>query len=153
PFVRTEQRQACVNFQPLRQPLFGELHLHTQYSTDAATLDTRNTPRDAYLFAKGVKVGLPPFINSLAGTEPPPPPPVAPPVSSHPYCFPGEKCQYMATRTIQLPAGRALDFAAITDHSEFFGEGNICFYEENVPCGRCSAGQICLSVENRCVPI
>ena len=47
PFVRTEQRDACVNYQPLRQPFFGELHLHTQYSTVAATLDTRNTPRDA----------------------------------------------------------------------------------------------------------
>jgi hypothetical protein len=155
-FVRTENREACVNNQPLRQPFFGELHLHTQYSTDAATLDTRNTPRDAYLFAKGLKVGVPPFINTLTGTETPPPPPaVSPPVSSHPYCFPGEKCERMATRTIQLPPGRALDFAAITDHSEFFGEGNICFYEENVPCppGICSAGQVCSSVEGRCVPI
>ncbi len=155
-FVRTENREACVNNQPLRQPFFGELHLHTQYSTDAATLDTRNTPRDAYLFAKGLKVGVPPFINTLTGTETPRRRRrSSPPVSSHPYCFPGEKCERMATRTIQLPPGRALDFAAITDHSEFFGEGNICFYEENVPCppGICSAGQVCSSVEGRCVPI
>jgi len=156
PFERTEQRDACVNFQPLRQPFFGELHLHTQYSTDAATLDTRNTPRDAYLFAKGYKLGLPPFINSLTHTQsPPPPPPVPPPVSSHPYCFPGEQCQFMATRTIQLPPGRALDFAAITDHAEFFGEGNICFYEEKFPCtdsSACGPGQVCSSLEGRCVP-
>ena len=155
-FVRTENREVCVNSQPLRQPFFGELHLHTQYSTDAATLDTRNTPRDAYLYAKGLKVGVPPFINSLTGTEPPTPPPaVAPAVSSHPYCFPGEKCEFMATRTIQLPPGRALDFAAITDHSEFFGEGNICFYEEKVPCppGVCSSGQVCSPNEGRCVPV
>jgi hypothetical protein len=155
PFTRTEQREACLNYQPLRQPFFGELHLHTQYSTDAATLDTRNTPRDAYLFAKGAKVGLPPFINSLAGSEPPPSPPSPPPVSSHPYCFPGEQCQFMATRTIQLPPGRALDFAAITDHSEFFGEGNICFYEEKVACppNSCGPGQVCSPLEGRCVPV
>src|SRR5205085_4323886 len=85
-FERTEQREACMSFQPLRQPFFGELHLHTQYSTDAATLDTRNTPRDAYLFAKGHKVGLPPFINTLTGAGAPPPLLTSPPpVSSHPY--------------------------------------------------------------------
>jgi hypothetical protein len=165
PFERTEQREACVNFQPLRQPFFGELHLHTQYSTDAATLDTRNTPRDAYLFAKGYRVGLPPFINTLTSPGPPPLTPPAPPVSSHPYCFPGQKCEFMATRTIQLPPGRALDFAAVTDHAELFGEGNICFYEETVPCtqdSQCGAGFQCLlggplgavlgATQGKCVP-
>jgi hypothetical protein len=41
PFERTEKREACANYQPTRQPFFGELHLHTQYSMDAANLDTR----------------------------------------------------------------------------------------------------------------
>jgi len=55
--------------------------------------------RDAYLYAKGLNVGLPPFINPLTGTEPPTrPPAVAPAVSNHPYCFPGEKCQFIARR-------------------------------------------------------
>jgi Protein of unknown function (DUF3604) len=60
PFERTGPGEQCANFEALRQPFFGELHLHTQYSMDAANLDTRNTPRDAYRFAKGEKVGIPP---------------------------------------------------------------------------------------------
>ncbi len=154
PFKRTEQRQRCSNYSRLRQPFFGELHLHTQYSVDAATLDTRNTPADAYRFAKGEKVGLPPFINTLNGTTTPPPTSPAGAVSRHPYCLAGERCQYTATRTIQLPPGRALDFAAITDHAEQLGETNICFWEEKVACSDavpCStAGQQCF--QGRCVP-
>jgi len=39
------------------------------------------------------------MLNPLTGTEPPmAPPAVAPAVSNHPYCFPGEKCQFMARR-------------------------------------------------------
>ena len=160
PFERTEHREACVNYQPLRRPFFGELHLHTQYSMDAATLDTRNTPRDAYNFARGKKVGLPPFINTLTGPGPSPLLPPPPRVSSHPYCLPGEKCPFMATRTIQLPPGRALDFAAVTDHAELFGESNICFYEEMVQCtqdSECGDGFRCFGAQaqdkGRCVPL
>ena len=162
PFTRTEQRAACTNNNPLRQPFFGELHLHTQYSADAATLETRNTPRDAYLFAKGQKVGLPPFVDTRTSDTPPPTPSTAPTVSSHPYCLPGERCQYTATRTIQLPPGRQLDFAAITDHVEQLGETNICFWEEAFPCQgnrQCPWGQFCLGVgpvigqdKGKCVP-
>src|SRR5262249_50050563 len=132
PFKVTEQRQRCTNYQPLRQAFFGELHLHTEYSADAATLDTRNTPRDAYRFARGGVVGLPPFVDTRnasqiqaqanAGGQ-------SSEVSQHPYCLPPDQCQFTATRQVQLPEGRQLDFAAITDHSEFFGETNICFYE------------------------
>lgn len=152
PFQITEQRPRCSNYSRLRQPFFGELHLHTQYSVDAATLDTRNTPADAYRFAKGEKVGLPPFINTLTGDPAPTTP--AGPVSRHPYCLPGERCQFTATRTIQLPDGRALDFAAITDHSEQLGETNICLWEENTPCSDTVActtpGQQCY--QGQCVP-
>ncbi|MEI6412707.1 MAG: DUF3604 domain-containing protein [Pseudomonadota bacterium] len=148
----------CKNYQATKQPLFGELHLHTQYSLDAATLDTRNTPFDAYRFAKGEKVGLPPFIDTLNdpntdGTLPP----VAG-VAQHPYCLPPHRCEFMATRTIQFPQGRALDFAAVTDHAEFLGEGNICFFEGGKACQAdtdCPAGsgQVCALLDgNRCVP-
>jgi hypothetical protein len=161
PFTRTEQRASCANYQPLRQPFFGELHLHTQYSADAATLDTRNTPRDAYRFARGEKVGLPPFVDTRTGDEPDTAPNGTGDVSSHPYCLPPERCQYTATRTIQLPQGRALDFAAITDHAEWLGETNICFWEEKVVCSQdndCRQGQICFgadlqaSGQGLCVP-
>ena len=36
-----------------RQVFFGEQHLHTQNSPDAYSMGTRNTPDDAYNFAKG----------------------------------------------------------------------------------------------------
>ena len=60
PFERTESRAACAHYDPLRQPFFGETHLHTAYSFDAATLDTRNTPADAYRYAKGGSLIIPP---------------------------------------------------------------------------------------------
>ena len=47
--------------------------------------------------------------------------------------MPPEHCQFTAMRTMQLPEGRELDFVAVTDHSEFLGETNICFFEGS-PC-------------------
>jgi hypothetical protein len=46
----------CTNRNPLKNPYFGDLHAHTSYSFDAFTFDTRNTPFDAYAFAKGKTV-------------------------------------------------------------------------------------------------
>jgi hypothetical protein len=154
PFERTEQREPCRNFVPTRQPLFGELHLHTQYSADAATLDTRNTPRDAYRFAKGDLVGLPPFVDTRTNLTPDPTLDQPWVVSPHPYCLPPARCEHTATRTVQLPPGRALDFAAITDHAETIGEDNICFFEGNLACDEdddCPEGQTCI-LSGRCVP-
>jgi len=133
PFERTEVREPCANFVATKQPFFGETHLHTSYSFDAVTIDTRNTPVDAYRYAKGERVGLPPWADTRTGSETPPPD--APTlVTEHPYCLPGEHCQFMATRTVQFPEGRALDFAAITDHSEQLGEANICTFEATQTC-------------------
>ena len=57
----TEKREECRQHEPLRQPFFGDTHVHTVYSFDANGQDTRNTPRDAYRFAKGERVGLQPY--------------------------------------------------------------------------------------------
>ena len=133
PFERTETREPCANFVATKQPFFGETHLHTAYSFDAVSIDTRNTGRDAYRYAKGEAVGLPPWADTrLRDTPQPPDEPSL--VTGHPYCMPGEHCEFTATRTIQLPEGRALDFAAITDHAEQFGESNICTFEATQSC-------------------
>jgi hypothetical protein len=146
PFERSERRHACANYVPTRQPLFGELHVHTAYSADASTLDTRNTPRDAYTFAKGHVVGLPPFVNTVQNLPGPPIPfaQVTGQVSGHPYCLPPERCENTATRQVQLR--RPLDFTAVTDHSEWLGENNICFFEPTRTCATdadCPTGQTC----------
>ena len=57
----TEKREPCAKHDPLRQPFFGDTHIHTVYSFDANAQDTRNTPRDAYRFAKGERVGIQPY--------------------------------------------------------------------------------------------
>ncbi|MBW2272062.1 MAG: DUF3604 domain-containing protein [Deltaproteobacteria bacterium] len=57
----TEKRERCADYDHLRRPFFGDTHVHTTYSFDANAQDTRNTPRDAYRFAKGEKVGLQPY--------------------------------------------------------------------------------------------
>jgi hypothetical protein len=95
PFARTETREPCAAFDPLRRPFFGDLHVHTALSLDASTQDTRNRPRDAYRFARGEPMGIQPY--DAAGRP---------------------------QRTVRL--GRPLDFVAVTDHAELFGEVRIC---------------------------
>jgi Protein of unknown function (DUF3604) len=60
-FERTETREPCSDTDPLRRPFFGDLHVHTTFSFDAWGQGTRNTPRDAYRFARGEAVGVQPY--------------------------------------------------------------------------------------------
>jgi hypothetical protein len=45
----------------LRQPFFGETHVHTKLSLDASTQGTRLSPDDAYAFARGETIGIQPY--------------------------------------------------------------------------------------------
>ena len=91
----TEEREPCANRNPYRNAYFGDLHVHTSYSYDARPLGVTTLPSDAYRFARGGEITLPPHAQG------------------------GEE------RTVRR-SGPPLDFAAVTDHSEFFGELALC---------------------------
>ena len=61
PYQITEERKPCSDYDPLRRPHFGDTHVHTAWSFDARSQDTRNKPIDAYNFAKGQRMGIQPY--------------------------------------------------------------------------------------------
>ncbi len=81
-----------------RNCYFGDLHVHTELSSDAYGEGVRNTLHEAYEFARGAEINLPPYCDG-----------------SDPECV---------QRTQQL--ARPLDFVAMTDHAEFLGEQDLC---------------------------
>lgn len=103
PFEVTEDRPRCANYQPHRQPLFGTTHLHTGLSFDASTrfvdYDAGNNPRGAYRFAKG----------------------------EGPIQLPDPTGKQDPNNPLRNPSiDRPLDWGAVTDHSEHFGEMGFC---------------------------
>lgn len=51
----------CEKPNPQRNAYFGDFHVHTRLSLDAWQQDTRTDPSDAYDFAKGLAIGIPPL--------------------------------------------------------------------------------------------
>ncbi len=92
---RPASRQPCTEHNALRNVYYGDLHVHTTLSFDAHSYEVRTTPAQAYRFAQGDAVALPPTDASGHGTQ-------------------------------MLRLDRPLDFAAVTDHSEFLGEVETC---------------------------
>ncbi|MGJ8669753.1 MAG: DUF3604 domain-containing protein, partial [Oceanococcus sp.] len=104
--LEDDAKRMCNNHNALKNPYFGDLHVHTVYSLDANTQGTIVTPHESYRFAKGERIGIQPYDSE--GTP---------------------------LRYAQL--ARPLDFAAVTDHAELFGEVEICtnpeYLEYNSP--------------------
>lgn len=51
----------CKHFNPDRTAFFGDFHVHTALSLDAIMQDTRTQPDDAYRYARGETIGIPPY--------------------------------------------------------------------------------------------
>ncbi len=66
-FERTEEREPCAHYNPGRNLFFGDTHIHTAYSLDAFILDVRNTPADAYRFARGEPLPVPDYASREHG--------------------------------------------------------------------------------------
>ena len=64
-----EVREACASNNPLRNLYFGDLHVHTALSFDANAFDVRTTQAEAYGFARGAAVALPPLDGNGVGTR------------------------------------------------------------------------------------
>ncbi|MAJ61497.1 MAG: hypothetical protein CBC48_17035 [bacterium TMED88] len=55
----SEDRTPCDHRDPLKQPFWGELHVHSSLSMDAWLWKVRGTPDDVYGFAQGRPISLP----------------------------------------------------------------------------------------------
>jgi hypothetical protein len=100
----------CAAFDELRQPFFGDTHIHTTLSLDANLQGTRPGPMEAYAFAKGEPIGVQPYDED-----------------GNPL------------RTATPDRDRPIDFVMLSDHAEFLGTIGACnnpaspAYDRDVP--------------------
>jgi len=65
----TDEFGRCADFDPLRQPFWGDPHIHTNLSFDANVQGTHTSPADAYAFARGAEIGLQPYEENGDATR------------------------------------------------------------------------------------
>jgi hypothetical protein len=98
----------CPDYSPLKNVYFGDLHTHTAFSLDAYLFGTRTDPAQAYAFAQGAAVDIGTGYN---------------PANEAPGPF---------GVTIDF-SGHRLDFAAVTDHSEWLASDYGCSADASSP--------------------
>ncbi|MGB8330417.1 MAG: DUF3604 domain-containing protein, partial [Polyangiales bacterium] len=59
--VPVDELGRCADFDALRQPFWGDTHVHTTLSFDANMQGTRTTQADAYAFSQGAPIALQPY--------------------------------------------------------------------------------------------
>ncbi len=59
----SEERASCDHYTPNRLPLFGDLHVHTMLSFDAAANTIGATPEDAFAYARGEAIDFWPVVD------------------------------------------------------------------------------------------
>ncbi len=64
---RSAPEAECEIHEPLGRALFGDLHVHTSVSSDAYAFGVRVTPDDAYRYAFGGELRLPPYEADGSG--------------------------------------------------------------------------------------
>jgi hypothetical protein len=112
---------ACGDNNSLKNAYFGDLHTHTSYSLDAYVIATRVDPAGAYAFA--AKTGPSSGAVKIASAA---------------------TAGQTAGPTVTID--RALDFLAVTDHSEFFNVDYGCTVDTSSPYYN---SQYCVDVRNQ----
>ncbi len=69
PAFPVAEQQPCSEHNPERNPYFGATHIHTALSADADAFGVAARPDDAYAFARGWPITLPPLDSDGKGSR------------------------------------------------------------------------------------